>query len=151
MILKAMGSGQGISNGGAYYGTDRVEWVDETTGQLCRSPQEQTAAFQADGPFTAAGQSYTDVKQLTAQDLGNGLYRDVYGRTVLAFRERFPCFDSYDAMHENRYYRWWFLLENQRLTRMYREDDRTELYVTEDVLNLECKCTRQLKEVGWVK
>ena len=67
-----------------------------------------------DGMFIAAGKPYLAVSQVKAKEEGelNGVlyrcfkvpqYRDVHGRRVLYFRERFPCFDVYDRMHEREF------------------------------------------------
>lgn len=56
---------------------------------------------------------------------------------MLYLAERFPCFDSHDFTYENRFYRWLFLRENDRLTRVYHEDETGSVYVTEDVKYLE--------------
>lgn len=144
MKLRVTGSGKGISFASAYYGTDAV-------AARGRVPADETRSVAAGMPFTAAGKAYLGVKQLTHKAMGDGLYRDVYGRTVFAMKERYPCFDSYDAIHEKRFYRWWFLLEEGRLTRIYGEDDVPKLFITDDVGALECACTRALKEIGWVE
>lgn len=40
------------------------------------------------------------------------LYRNVYGQYVLFWKEGYPCFDSFDDMHEDRYYLTCLLCEN---------------------------------------
>jgi hypothetical protein len=59
-------------------------------------------------------------------------YRDVYGRRVLYFRERFPCFDVYDRMHENRYYHWYVILHDGGVALVYTEDEKPGVKVHED-------------------
>ena len=83
--------------------------------------------------FIAGGKHYTRISQLTARDVKPGLYRDVHGREVICLKERFPCFDSYDFLHENRYYRWFFLRHSNKLTMVYCQDEGKTIEVTEDV------------------
>ncbi|MBP3657161.1 MAG: hypothetical protein J6K32_10755 [Clostridia bacterium] len=84
--------------------------------------------------FTAAGQPYQQELQLTAcRTETERVYRDVYGRTVLALCERFPCFDSEDYLYENRYYRWYFILHDGRLTLVRTQDESEKYTVTENI------------------
>ena len=78
------------------------------------------------------------------------MYTDCHGRTVISLSERFPCFDSYDYLYENRHYRWWLIIQPESITRVYAEDGRGKIYVTEDVLDLEPVCVEALKNAGLV-
>lgn len=93
--------------------------------------------------FTAAGRPYLSPAQLKARTeaelegvLYKGFtipaYRDVYGRRVLYFRERFPCFDVYDRMHENRYYHWYVIRHKGGVTIVYVEDEKPGVQVCEN-------------------
>ncbi len=93
--------------------------------------------------FTAAGKDYTDIRQLENSSLGEidgikyqgykiSVYQDVYGRRVLYFRERFPCFDSYDFMYENRYYHWHIVEGEKGLTVVYTQDEKPGVQVCEN-------------------
>ena len=68
---------------------------------------------------------------------------------MLCIIERFPCFDSFDAMYEHRFYHWYFLREGDSLTRVYYEDEDDEVCVTEDVENLEYNCWRDFCRLGY--
>ena len=61
------------------------------------------------------------------------------------------CFDSYDYANETRYYRWFFIKEKGKLTRIYYADERNRIQVTEDVRNLENKCLEKMRKEGWIK
>ena len=93
--------------------------------------------------FTAAGKPYLSPMQLKAKEEGEldgvqyrgfkvPVYRDTYGRRVLYFRERFPCFDVYDRMHENRYYHWHAIEHSGGVTLVYTEDEKPGAKVHED-------------------
>lgn len=119
--------------------TMQVWWASRETGPdgapLCsRRPQEATAAFSSSQGFTAAGKHYSGIQELHADrnDLSNPCL-DIYGRRVLCFSERFPCFDSYDYLYENRHYRWFYLCDGEKLTLIYCADGRPTVKVTEDV------------------
>ena len=100
-----------------------------------RVPQEQTAEHPAGDPFFAGGKQYAGIRALRA--LPPGFSKDAYGRTVFSYRERFPCFDSYDYMYEKRYYRWYLIFADGTLTRVFHADESPNLSVTEDVRLLE--------------
>lgn len=93
--------------------------------------------------FTAAGKVYLSLAQLRAKKLDEQegvlyrgykipAYRDSYGRRVLYFRERFPCFDSYDSIHENRYYHWYAILHEGGVALVYTEDEKPGTQVQEN-------------------
>ena len=155
--LQVMGDGNPVKyEHGGYYGTFRVCWVSEGTDEqgapkFIRESEETIKAYPAMMPFKAAGKSYGRIQQLCGEDVSDGIHIDVHGREVLCYKERFPCFDSYDYLYEHRYYRWFFLCEHGNLTRIYTKDESGWIYVTEDVENIECKCVELLKEYGWIK
>lgn len=110
--------------------------VDDQGLPAERLPEAVKASWPVKHGFFAAGKQYRSLQQLTATEIGKYHYRDIYGRDVIALRELFPCFDSYDYLHENRYYRWFFLRDDQKLTMVYYADTRDTLEVTEDVAQL---------------
>ena len=110
-----------------------LKWVSPEAERL---PEANKTTYPVNRGFFAAGKQYRNLQQMTATQIGDYLYHDIYGREVIALRERFPCFDCYDFLHENRYYRWFFLRDDQKLTLVYYEDERGTLDVTEDVSKL---------------
>lgn len=133
------------------YGSSALRWVtreqDPSSQPLgVREPQETTKVYT--GPFSAAGMPYTSRSQLCAKEGESREWcYDIYGRKVFCYRERFPCFDSYDYLYENRYYRWFFFLGDGTMTRVYYSDDQPETYVTEDVRNIENKCWEVMEKL----
>ena len=78
---------------------------------------------------------------------GNGLQR--WNRTascgkVFYVDDRSLCFDSWDAMYENR-------CENEGLTRVYKTDGQPKVYVTEDVAVTENICWRKMQKCGYLE
>ena len=131
-------------------GGKKIQWV-APDGSV-RTPEEKNKTFLYPGVFVAAGRPYTGWKALCASKDDSGfLAKDIYGREVLYIFELFPCFDSYDYANENRYYRWFFIKENGKLTRIYHADERFKIEVTEDVENLENKCREVMEKAGWLK
>ena len=123
-------------------GAERLLWVSpeqDAEGRPIetREPHEHARTYAYPGGFEAAGRRYKSLTELTATKLDGDYFLDSYGRRVLCIIERFPCFDSHDFAYENRFYRWLFLRENDRLTRVYHEDETGSVYVTEDVKYLE--------------
>lgn len=128
----------------------QIEWV--APDGTVRIPEEGKKDFPYPGDFVAAGKAYASWEQLCVEKEENGcVCKDIYGRKVFYMAERFPCFDSYDYAYEKRYYRWFFLKQNGRLTRVYYADERNQIQVTEDVRNLENKCREQMQNLGWLK
>ena len=107
-----------------------LKWVSPA-GERIPSPKKTT--FPLLSGFTAGGKYYLRLRQLIPSGQSTQLQQDVYGREILCLKERFPCFDSYDFLHENRYYRWYFLREGGRLTMVYYRDEGKTVEVTEDV------------------
>lgn len=143
MVLEKIGPGGHNGYRHAIYSTVAVRWVsrarrDDGEPLRVREPHESTASYTLADGFTAAGQRYGSLQELyTEYDKTKTFCRDRYGREVLYLAERFPCFDSHDYAYEKRFYRWFFLRENDRLTRVYYEDETKKVYVTEDVQYLE--------------
>lgn len=155
--LCIMGKGSKVRyEPGGLYSAQCLWWVSEETDEngqpvYIRESEEHTGKVPAAGSFSAAGKRYRNLGQLSPNDVSDGIDADVYGRHVLCYRERFPCFDSFDYLHEHRYYRWYFLRENGKLTRIYTEDESGWLHITEDVEYVENKCVELLKRHDWVK
>lgn len=162
MYPRETGPGESIKHAdkGGYIGcrTVRLEWVSrETDGEgapvLVRTPESHTETMPKNA-FTAAGERYKSIHQLVFRwEDGPGLWaRDLYGRNVLMVTERFPCFDSSDYLYEDRCFRWFLLCHDGKLTRVYRTDGSDTVTVTEDVLDLETQCWKEmmrLESFGW--
>lgn len=116
-----------------------------------RIPEETKHTFPYPGVFQAGGRPYLSIDQLCARKLDEDghLCQDVYGREVFAEWERFPCFDSYDYLHEHRYYRWFFIRTDNQLTCVYYEDEQGNVEVTEDVNKLRERCWKAIQELKW--
>ena len=155
MVLEAAGPGKRAGYKLASYSTVTLRWVSRERGAdgkplRVREPHESTVKYALAGGFTAAGRRYGALSELfTEHDKTKTFCRDRCGREVLYLAERFPCFDSFDAMYEHRFYRWYFLREGDSLTRVYYEDEDDEVCVTEDVENLEYNCWRDFCRLGY--
>lgn len=158
MLPRAVGPGKRIeySGGGSgslSCGSTRLEWVSRETDReggpvRVRTPEERTVTVPEVG-FMAGGKLYASRSQLTAEREKNGPWaRDVYGRYVLVIEERFPCFDSADFLYEKRYFRWYFLCQEGKLTRVYHTDETPTVTVTKDVLDLETQCWEKMQKWG---
>ncbi len=155
MVLQVLGRGERMDSRLSSRSTLRLQWESrekDAQGQpiRTRTPEEHTRTHVLPLPFSAAGKLYSSTGSLTAKELADGTYLDCHGRRVISLAERFPCFDSYDYATENRYYRWYIIVEPERLTRVYTEDDSLQIYITDDVRDLEDNCVNALKKVGIV-
>ncbi|MBR5287046.1 MAG: hypothetical protein IKU34_00455 [Clostridia bacterium] len=85
--------------------------------------------------FVAAGKEYYSEKQLTMLrvHLLENIYRDCYGRRVLLIDERYPTFDSYDALYEDRYYHHYYIETPEGFTHVRTADDQPEIPVWEGI------------------
>lgn len=155
MMIRGCGTGDGVRYPGAFYSTEKIRWVSRKRTETglpaeIRNPQEKNRVYPFARGFTAAGKRYADLGELRAQSGGHpNWYRDIYGREVLCLAKHFPCFDCFDAVHEHRFYRWFFLREANALTRVYFADESEFIYVTEDVENVEDFCWEEMNRLGY--
>lgn len=126
-----------------------VQW--EYPDGTVRVPEESEMKFACPGSFTAAGKAYSSWQELCAvrEDEYGQICRDIYGREVFAEWERFPCFDSYDYLYENRYYRWFYIREGDKLTCVYYKDEQKTIHVTEDVRRMRDRCWKAMQKANW--
>jgi hypothetical protein len=131
-------------------GGRQIKWVAPDGTE--RIPEETKTDYPYPGIFKAAGKVYPGLRTLCKDLDKSGICcTDLYGRQVLYISELFPCFDSYDYMNENRYYRWFFIKEDGKLTRVYYADTRGVVQVTEDVRTLETRCLEEMKKLNWLE
>ena len=116
-----------------------------------RQPEETKQILPYPAVFQAGGKVYNSIEQLCEEKLDESghICRDVYGREVFAQWERFPCFDSYDYLHENRYYRWFYIRSGDQLTCVYYEDQQDRIEITEDVAKLPRRCWEAIQQMNW--
>ena len=69
----------------------------------------------------------------------------------MCFRERFPCFDSFDYLYEHRYYRWYLIKGENTLTLVYHADESKEVTVTEDLNTIRVKWWEKMEEYGFCR
>ena len=155
MTLKAVGwAADMVRYDSASYSAMQLQWISQETEEdgstrRTRQPHEQTTRY-SDFPIQAAGKTYHSLDQLTCGNKGHcRLYRDIHNRLVFRMVKPFPCFDEFDAMCETRMYRWFFLREGDKLTRIHTSDDSSEIYVTEDVEHLECCVWEHMLQWGY--
>ena len=156
MVPRETGPGKSIEHTGGGYmccPSVRLEWVSrekDAEGKPLRTrvPESHTETVPYRN-FTAAGKRYRGMGELLYrwEENCSGLWgRDIYGRSVLMVAERFPCFDSSDYLHEDRYFRWFILCGDGRFTCVYHTDGTDTVTVTEDVLDMEEPCWKQINE-----
>lgn len=125
----------------------RIRWQSKTDAAQFRDPEPQTTEFPQQKGFTAAGKHYSSIRKLCTDNAD--VTTDIYGRRVYCYRERFPCFDSYDYASEDRFFRWFVLCENDRFTRIQYTDTSETVFVTEDVGELEKKLWNGMNQAGF--
>jgi len=155
VAIRVTGDGEKVSYDTRTCGTSRIMWVSRETASdgnplRIRMPKSESRTYKQPLPFQAAGKRYTSLDKLLAEKKEDGTYRDCHGRVVLSVTERFPCFDSHDYANENRYYRWWIIVEEGFISRVYHTDEQREIYVTDDVQDIEENCLSELKKHGYV-
>ena len=156
MMIRGCGAGEAVRYPGSYHSAEKIRWVscERTQAGLpayIRNPEETSRIYPTSRGFTAAGKKYSVLGELMVRpDTRCGYHRDAYGREVLYLSKPFPCFDCYDAIHENRHYHWFFLRENNALTRIYYADESPFIYVTEDAESIEDFCWEEMTRLGYV-
>ena len=153
MYLRRVGNGSGVSHELGFYSTEKVEWVSlETDSQgqpvTVREPDAQMVEYSKARKFSLGGKTYPNYR-LFLKKLDGEWGEDIYGRKVLCTKEKYPCFDSYDYLHENRYFRWYFIRVGNSVSQLFVADDRSKMYVTEDVQNIECWAWGRMKATGF--
>jgi len=153
MYLRRVGSGDRFSHELGCCSTEKVEWVsreadaDGIPAEI-RKPEENTRTYSKWGSFSLAGKTYWNLKHFLKKQEGEW-GEDIYGRTVFCTRERYPCFDSFDALYEDRYFRWYFIRKGNSLSQLFVADDRNKIYVTEDLGNIERWAWSRMKATGF--
>ena len=153
MFLRPAGNGTIFRHELGGHSTQRVEWVSLETDEngkpvAVRESCERTEVGSKNQAFYMAGKEYRNLKAfLKSQDEEWGV--DSYGRQVLCTKERYPCFDSYDFLSENRYFRWFFIREGNSVSQLFYADDRDKIYITEDVHNIEDWAWSRMKATGF--
>lgn len=134
----------------------RLLWKNRVTGEI-RQPEEKTFTVDIDKPFRAGGRKCHQMRDLAMfrpqNDPSGHWAQDYYGRKAFCIFERFPCFDSYDLIHEDRYYRWIFLCKHGVLTRIYTTDNHIDqkVYITEDVAWLERDAWTEMEKANYLE
>ena len=153
LYLRAAGNGETVHYELKSHSTIAVEWVsEETDGNgkpvVVRVPQETTREYSRKQEFTMAGKTYKNIWYFLRRQ-GNEWAEDTYGRKVLCTKEKYPCFDSYDRMYEDRYFRWYFIREGDSVSQLFVADDRDKIYVTEDLRNVERWAWGRMQATGF--
>lgn len=141
----------------------RASEGEEEADGLVRIPSATYTNYENGQPFSAAGKTYISFEQLRAQGEEEiwsrdfwghhemiGKFRDIYGRRVLYFSIRFPAYDIYDKEYDDRFNRYYFLCENEKLTLIHYADSWDGFMVTEDVAELEWLVWKRLKSQQWI-
>lgn len=128
-----------------------------------RKPEGRFTEYRVGDVFLAAGKAYSAEEMLRTRGQEQvwdydasgyhdmvGKFTDTYGRKVFYISERFPCYDRYDRQYENRFYRYYFLCEDYKLTCIHFADGGHYVSVTEDVASIEYRIWRKLKEQNWI-
>ena len=130
-------------------GTVEAEWRRADKPEFRRIPEEKIVRFGKNQPLTILNERYPGLFDADSPfgNLTHGRQTtDRYGRDIICFLERFPCFDSEDYANENRYFRWFFVREGDVIARVFYEDETDEVIVTEDVRYIETSCWEELRK-----
>ena len=134
-----------------------IEWISKENDEkgdplIRRKPNPVYTKYKMEKGFTVVGCCYKNLIQLNVakqRSKSDHLYRDAYGRKMLYFKERYPCFDCFDYMTEDRYYHWYLFNIDDRLICVHYGDDTRWISVTEDVSNVRDEWLKEMKKIGW--
>ena len=117
-----------------------VRWVQkkETGYEEVRLPKQKIIKPSLFVSFTVDGKQYPHITDLCAEDIDakRRHFQDIFGQDVLDMKERYPCFDSYDFATENRYFHWYLILSEARMSQVYYDDGNRTGEITEDIEKL---------------
>lgn len=104
-----------------------------------RDAKENKNKFSYPVKFIAAGKEYSSWKELCAEKIkthGDGsICRDIYGREIFMRLREFPqpySFDYWDWLGDERYYRSFYIWQEDRLCYVFYEDRQSSILVYED-------------------
>lgn len=177
-ILYSVNAGH-VCYGSWKFHTETVRWISTQDPDYSRIPREVHIRFNGETGFTAAGKTYRDITELFAKkaqadfpsleelldsekseyqiehlmqkaQADHCWYQDIYGREVFyMIVQMFPDLDDTCANYD-KYHRWFFIRQEDMLTRIYRNDLDREIYVTEDVAELEGFIWYMMKIGGFI-
>ena len=149
MVMQPSGGAGRIIYDSESYLTECLHWVSSHDPSQIRVPQEKTRRFRTGEGFTAAGKEYRWLSELRKKRVPDGTYswyQDIYGREVFVVAKlKYFAMDIHDVMHDTRCFRWYFIRDGLKLTRIYHDDESYNIYVTEDVREVEYDVWREMK------
>lgn len=89
--------------------------------------------------FTFANKKYRSISELRVKQLADNsdysLWRDTYGRRVVHYYERYPCFDISDFLYEDRGYHYFYVKQEDELACLYYDDgeDKIKIFDSENM------------------
>ena len=134
----------------------KLRWVSRETDEAgapltFRVPRQKNSSAHVCLPFCLAGRHYPHFGRFAdRKEPGSDCFVDMYGRKVFHYFERFPCFDSYDYLCDHRRFHWFYLLEGEKLFRVYYADGSNILKISSDVAVIEEKCWNAMKKAGFL-
>ena len=133
-----------------------IQWKSED-GSI-RNAREQRKDYPYPGSFSAAGKTYSSWKKLCAEELRkhgySSIYRDIYGREVFVELREFPqrySFDDSDWLGNERYYRHFYILKEDRLCHVVYEDKQKSIRVYEEESYLYGATLEKMRTLGWLE
>ena len=133
-----------------------LQW--EYEGGTLRNARESRTDFTYPGSFTAAGKTYSSWKELCAEQIrkhGNGsICRDIYGQEVFVQLQEFPqrySFDDLSWLGDERFYREFYIRQEDRICRVLYEDRQKTITVFEDTQFLYNPTISKMMDLHWIK
>lgn len=133
-----------------------IQWKNED-GSI-RNAQERRTDYPYPGSFSAAGKTYSSWKELCAEELRKHGYssicRNIYGQEVFVVLWEFPrrySFDDLDWLGNERYYRHFYILKEDRLCHVLYEDKQKSIRVYEEEAYLDDSTLEKMRMLGWME
>lgn len=145
------------ANTGQTKGTGKcLQWEYED-GTL-RDAQEIRTDYIYPGPFTAAGKTYSSWKELCAEEINKHGYAsictDIYGREVFIELREFPqrySFDDLSWLGDERFYREFYIWQEDRICRVFYEDKQNHIRVFEDTQYIYNTTINKMIDLHWIE
>lgn len=123
-----------------------------------RDAQEIRTDYIYPGPFTVAGRAYSSWMELCAEEIHkcgySSICRDIYGREIFVQLREFPqrySFDDLSWLGNERFYREFYIRQEDKICRVFYEDKQNNIRVFEDTQYIYNTTINKMIDLHWIE